>query len=335
MRDFLRRKYKLLIGIFLIIGIGIIVALKYFPGQNQAAGEQVQVKRGNIRQTLTLSGLVAARERALLQFQTSAQLEWMGVKLGDRVRKYQALARLDVRETQKNLEKELKTYLDTRWDFDQLKDDNKDPLVSDRIKRILQQSQFGLDKAVLGVEIKHLALELSTLTSPINGVVTRIDVPFAGVNITPAGARIEVVNPESYYFELTADQTDVAVLKEGLVTKITLDAFAEEQLGGEIALIGLVPKSGETGTVYPIEVNFRSATSSGQLRIGMTGDAEFVLKEAVAVLVVPTRLISTDKQGEFVLTGDKKEKVYIKTGIDDGEMTEVISGLSEGQVIYD
>ena len=34
-------------------------------------------------------------------------------------------------------------------------------------------------------------------------------------------------------------------------------------------------------------------------------------------------------------TGDKKEKIYVETGIESEDMIEIIGGLAEGDVIYD
>src|SRR3972149_2503987 len=98
---------------------------------------------------------------------------------------------MDMREVQKNLENELKDYAKQRNDFEnrlQVAYDARPLIIDDRVRRILEKDQWDLDKAVLDVELKALAVEYSTLVTPIAGIVTHVDTPVAGVNITPAGA---------------------------------------------------------------------------------------------------------------------------------------------------
>lgn len=334
--NFFKKRYKLILVLLLLSGLAVLIVPRYFYVQNQAETQKTQLKKTMVRQTLTLSGEIAAEEKVSLQFQTSGRLSWVGVKEGDWVKRYQAVAQLDTREVRKNLDKYLKSYLDTRWDFDQTRDDNKDKIVTDKIKRILEQSQFDLDKSVLDVELQNLAVEFATLTTPISGVVTKVDAPYAGVNITPSTARFEVINPETYYFELTADQADAVKLKPDTKTKITLDALADEEMGGLVGRISYTPKSGETGTAYSVHVDLPQVASlSGQLRLGMTGDAVFSLKEKSGVLALPGKFIKSDAKGQYVLVGDKKAKTYVQVGLEGDDVTEIVSGLTEGDVIYD
>ena len=79
--------------------------------------QEYTVEKGPLQVVLSSSGTVMAENKADLTFQTGGRLSWVGVKKGDRVRKWQGIASLDQRTVQKNLEKELNDYLKTRWDF--------------------------------------------------------------------------------------------------------------------------------------------------------------------------------------------------------------------------
>ena len=131
------------------------------------------VRRMIFEKTITSSGKTKAKKSVDLKFQTSGKLTWVGVKEGDRVTAYQAIASLDSREVQKNLEKALRDYSSERNDFEEtwrvtykgMK--NPDTALTDTVKRILEKNQWDLEKAVLDVELKHLSLEYSSLLSPI------------------------------------------------------------------------------------------------------------------------------------------------------------------------
>lgn len=223
-----------LLFISIIIGITFYFIFRYNQKIRASKASGVYVRRGEVSQKLIISGKIDADEHVALQFQTSGQLAWVGVKEGDHVKKYQSIAGLDVRSTKKLLEKYLKTYLDTRWTFDQTKDDNGGKAISDRLKRILDQSQFGLDKTILDVEIQSFAVELATITTPIDGIVIRADTLYPGVNVTANTTLFEIVNPVTLFFSLSADQTDVVKIHEGDTTTITLDPFPQESLIGSV-----------------------------------------------------------------------------------------------------
>ena len=188
------------------------------------------VKKQDLVEELSLSGEVDAEEKVSLRFQTSGLLTWVGVKEGDYVKKYQVLASLDKKELQNSMSKLLNTYSKTRWDFEQAQDDNKNWQTNGMtdearasVKRTLDKHQFDLNNSVLSVESQALAMKYANLWSPIEGVVTSIDAPVAGQNITPATATFEVINPKSIIFSAKADQTEVVSFSAGMKGVVSLD----------------------------------------------------------------------------------------------------------------
>lgn len=293
------------------------------------------VKRQTLKQELSLSGVIDADEKTTLRFQTSGYLAWVGVKEGDYVKKYQTLASLDQRSVQKNLQKDLNDYMTTRWKFDQTKDDNKDGAITTEMQRVLDESQFGLNNSVLDVEIQSLSKEFSNLWTPFDGIVTRLEQPFAGVNITPAAAEIDVVNPSTVYFLATADQNDVVNLKQGMTAQLALDSYPDKEIDGQIKQISFTPKTDETGTVYAVKIYFNQDNSDYHYRMAMTGDANFVIKQKLNTLAVPTVNIKTENGKDYVykIVGEKEIKTYFKAGEEMGDYTEVLGGLQEGDSV--
>ena len=324
---------------FILIVVLIVIFIFYKKSTASAAKNKVDnyvIKRENLKEVLTLSGEINASEKATLNFQTSGRLAWVGVKEGDYVKKYQGIASLDQRDVKKTLEKKLLAFSKTRWDFDQTKDDNKD-VLTDKIKRVLEKSQFDLTNSILDVELQNLTLEYSYLSSPIEGIVTHISVPYAGVNITPAGADFEVVNPKTIFFSVAAEQGDVINLKEGDVGDISFDAFPEKKFKANIYYISFSPKTGETGTVYELRLKLDNNTMNLPLKLAMSGDIDFIVKQENQVLSVPSLFIKKDGKGNYVYVGspNKKVKKYVDISEEiDGKYI-ITNGLQEKDVIYD
>lgn len=322
----------------IIICVAGIVGYNVWKNQSKnAQTESATASRQTLEETLTLSGEIEADEKVSLQFGTGGILSWVGVQEGDSVNKNQVLARLDTKQVRTQLEKYLNTYSKTRWDFDQLKDDYPDrAIINDEVKRILEKSQFDLNNAVADVEIQNAAIRLSTMTTPISGIVTKVTSPFAGVHISlPSLAEIDVINPESFYFSATADQNEVITLREGQSGQLALDAYPESSITGTIKQISLLPKSGETGTVYTIKIQYPLGTN--MYRIGMTGDITFITKRKENALAIPAKFLQSEDGKYFVsiMVNGKREKKDVTIGMETDEAVEITSGLDEGMAVYD
>src|SRR3989344_901700 len=283
MIKFIKKRWYL---ILIILAIAIFI----FFQNKQASSSQDQpdtyrVKKETLKEILSLSGEIDAEEKIFLRFQTSGRLAWVGVKEGDLVKKYQTIASLDQRDLKNRLQKYLNTFVSQRLSFEQTKDDywNKQYDLSESIRksaeRTLQDSQYDLNNSILDVELQSLSVEYSNLWTPIEGIVTHISSPFAGVNITPAGADFEVVNPKTLFFSVAAEQGDVINLKEGDVGDISFDAYPEQKFKATLYYVSFSPKEGETGTVYELRLKLDDQAEKLSLKLAMTGDVDFLIKQ--------------------------------------------------------
>jgi len=334
----LKRKYKLIIFLLVII-FGSFFFLRRSalpvvgkPKEIRTVGVTIQ----DISEKLILSGSISAHEHVTLRFQTSGLLNWVGVKTGDVVKKHQAIASLDKRELKKNLDKQLIAYNKERWDFEQTQADYKQTkdqaLVTDSIKRILEQSQFDLNNSVINVELQSLAIRLATITSPIDGLVVKIDSPYPGVNITPTQAEFEIVNPQTIYFLSDIGEEDINKIHIGEQGLVTLDSLPDKSLTAVISEIGYLPKSGESAVVYEVKFSFNHPEEIQSLaRIGMNGDASIVLNESKSAITIPISALTEASGKTTVSTKDSSGKIVkktVETGIENDDYVEIKSGLS-------
>lgn len=338
MKVFFTKYWKWIVGAAIII-IGIIGVNNYNAAKQTASTiTSAKVKRTDFIKSISSSGKTAADTSVDLKFQTSGKLAWVGVKEGDIVKPWQALASLDSREVRKNLEKSLRTYSSERNDFEQtwrVTYDGKTPndAFNDTVKRILQKNQWDLDKAVLDVELQSLAVEFATLVTPIGGVVTHIDSPVAGVNITPATAVFSVADPTSLVFEANVDETEVGNLVLGQEARLTLDAFPDATFSGKVSYISYASETSSGGaTVFPVKIAFNNPQN---LRIGLNGDISIEVDRQHDVLVIPIAAVREETGGTYVYR--KTGSGYAKTAITTGEKNDndaiVTSGLSVGDSV--
>lgn len=302
----------------------------------------VTPKRDTIKEEITLTGTIDAATKSNLQFKTSGQLAWVGVKVGDRVKKYQAIASLNKEELKKGLEADFNNYRSALATFDDVQDkykyEKENLILTDEMKRILVRSQNTLGNSVITYELQDLALKYATLYSPISGIVVAIDQPNSGVNITPASATFSIIDPTSIYFKAQIDQEDVNRIKVGDKTTIKLDSFPDTPIESEITYISFVPVSGQTSTVYEIRFKLDGVDNQDlKYRLGMDGDAVISLKQIENSLTLPIEAINQDEDQPYVFIKleNQKElsKKYITTGIETDTTIEILEGLSENDQV--
>ena len=348
--SFLKKNLKKIIIILIVVaisGFGLYRVNakdkpKEIPKFDAKKETIVTPKRETIKEEITLTGSIDAATKSNLQFKTSGQLAWVGVKVGDKVKKYQAIASLNKEELRKGLEADFNSYRSALATFDDVQDKykyEKDNLIlTDEMKRILVRSQNTLGNSVIAYELQDLAIKYATLYSPISGVVVAVDQPNSGVNITPASATFSIIDPMSIYFKAQIDQEDVTRVKIGDKTTITLDSFPEKEFVSEVTYISFTPVSGQTSTVY--EIRFKLDSDSNQdlkYRLGMDGDALISLKEIPNSLTLPIEAIRQDEDQPyvFVKSNDNQPliKKTIKIGIETDTTVEILEGLSENDQV--
>jgi len=330
----MKKRRLIIIGIILLITIGF----SFFFQQKQSKKEKIKttiVKQENLVQSVSASGKIKSEKEVTLKFQTSGQLAWVGVKKGDWVEKWQAIASLDKRKLQQSLEKELIDYMNQRWDFEQQHDDYQNDVITDSMKRILEKSQFDLNRDVLDVEVADLAIKLATIITPIEGIVIKVEMPVSGVNITPATAEFIVADPNEVYFEVNIDEVDIAGINVGQKALLALDTYPEEEIKAEVKQISFQSKtSSGGGTVFPVKISLPN-NENLRFRLGMNGDAEVILEEKEAVLVIPTSalFIKKDKRYVFVVNNNILQQKEVQAGLETDTEIEIIQGLEKDEVI--
>ena len=330
----LRRK-KLLIA--LAVGVVIFfVARGFITRRNQV--ETTQVKKGDVTEELVLSGQITADEYTQLAFGTSGKISWVGVKEGDEVKKGYALAKLDTTNLNADYQRALQDLNSAEASlgvvYDTVKGHDKDETLSQKEDRTVAEATKN--KAYEAVIKTRQDLQNATLTAPFSGIVTYVANPFSGVNTLASQTQMELVNPETIYFDVSADQSEVTELSLGQKVKIVLDSYPDEQFEAKVSFISYTPKADEVGTVYKIKVKFEGVElDAGKFRIGMGGDAGFILTKKDDVLYIPPKFLNSDPNGKYVNKAKSNNKVYVETGIESEDRVEIISGVDEGDVLYD
>ena len=216
----------------------------------------------------------------------------------------------------------------------------------DNAEAVVDEAQVALDRALL-------QLERATLSAPCAGTVVALDVN-AG-EIAGAGQTVIVLHDtSSLEVQINVDETDVAKVSVGQEARVTLDAFPEADLNGEVTYIA--PKANvQSGVVFfPVTVRLeprRASTGrpaepiqpSSQalpLKTGMTADVEITTASQENTLILPLRAVHSEGGRTYVerIVDDQVEEIDVELGIVGDTEVEVgdaggPSSLAEGDLV--
>lgn len=190
----------------------------------------------------------------------------------------------------------------------------------------LAQSRLRVDKA-------NYNLSLATLKSPINGVVVEVNGSVGEtIKVETANsdnAFIKVLSDSNFTTEVYVEEGDIAKVALEQKVEITLEAIDDVVLEGVVGFISSTATRDSNGIItYLVRIDITDDKGAA-IREGMTTEVNFIMGEALDVLAILNEAIVDDK---FVNL-ESGERVEIETGFTDGALTEVLSGLEEGQVI--
>ena len=133
---------------------------------------------------------------------------------------------------------------------------------------------------------------------------------------------------------------DVLSVKAGQTVEVTADAIEGQTFTGTVTNVSLVSSYSNGVTQYPVTVQLDEI---GDLLPGMNVTAKIILEEAEDTLAIPAQALM---RGNTVYVQDSSVKesdgmvpagfrsVEVETGLISEDYVEILSGLSEGDIVY-
>ena len=205
---------------------------------------------------------------------------------------------------------------------------------------ILEMQVYAAAQTLAGAQED---LETENLTAPFDGIVADVYIDDGDV-VPPSSASqipaVHLIDATRMELVVQLDEIDIPDVRVGQKAIVTVDALPDLELEGEVTSIYPLPTIDVGLVQYQVEIGFSVPEGSG-LRAGMSTTADIILNGRSGVLLVPERSLDTDAQGNTIVwvvtTGSEGmqqiEERPVVTGLSDGFQAEIISGLSEGEVI--
>jgi RND family efflux transporter MFP subunit len=178
-------------------------------------------------------------------------------------------------------------------------------------------------QALISVQMERL--DDYTLTAPMDGIVLRRDGEVGEIaEVGQTLFRVGVPKPLQVVAEV--NEEDIPRVTVGQKVLFRTDAFANRQLEGKVREI--TPMGDPVAKTYRIRIALPDDTP---LLIGMSVEANVIAREKPNALLIPSDAVQDSSV--FVVEGDRARRRKIEIGIRGTRMTEVLSGIEEGDRI--
>lgn len=142
---------------------------------------------------------------------------------------------------------------------------------------------------------------------------------------------------EEMTVQIQVDELDIRTLETGMEATVTLDALPGSSFTGTITSINPYGENSGGNTKYTVTVTL---PRDGKMLSGMNASVKITTGVSGTVPTVPAAAVVFDAGKSWLYTGYNEktdtltDPVEIQTGLSDGSLVELLSGLSEGSSFY-
>ena len=208
-----------------------------------------------------------------------------------------------------------------------------DALTVETLNNAIENAQAEIRSINAELSSAQALLTAPSLTAKADGVVTLVS--YTEGDTVPAGKSVVTIGDSGEKcVAAEIPQEDIGGVELGQVVELQFVADPDNTISGRVIEKNLVPTQGTEGVTYTVKIAFDEPQE--ELLQGMTCSVRFIQKRVENVLTLANKAITlTDgKQTVTVQMPDGSyEEREIKTGFSDGRTSEVISGLSAGEIV--
>ncbi len=155
--------------------------------------------------------------------------------------------------------------------------------------------RHNLEAAGAGVTQAEEALSYTTITSPIDGVITRInaevgEVVIFGTMNNPGTVIMEVADLSAMLVVAEVDEVDVAKLEVGQKATVHVDAYPDHEFTGVVESIALAHTMTWGNTKY-YRTEILLESTEAKLYSGLTAHVDIETRKHTDILMVPTQAV--------------------------------------------
>lgn len=357
-------KKKIIIIVAAVLVVGIIAWLLWGPApKHKVMYETAQVSKGNISNSVTATGTVEPVTQVEVGTQVSGIVNKIYVDYNSEVKKGEIIAELDKTNLLNELASKRSTLENAKTEYEyQLKNYTRIKTLHE--KQLIADSDYetgwySYERAKNSYDISRndvakaeTNLGYATIYSPIDGVVlSRAVEEGQTVAASFSTPTLFTIANDLTAMQVIADvdEADIGEVTEGLRVTFTVDAFPNLVFEGRVTQVR--QQATTTSNVVTYEVVVSAHNPDLKLKPGLTANITIYTLERNNVLSVPSKALRFTPMQPIIGADDKvvdvpnaENKLWtregntftahaVEVGINNGILTEITGGISEGTVV--
>jgi len=194
-----------------------------------------------------------------------------------------------------------------------------------------------VEAAEADYQIALKSLENSSLRTPLNGVISKINYEEGEViGSASLGSAFGEMITKDYVLEADIPESDISDMKLGQKAEVTFDAFDFDQKF-EATVIEIEPASTIIQDVVYYKTKLKLEDTDNGFKEGMSADIDIVVSSRDNAVVISDQFVFEEggRETVYVLQDDQLVSREVRTGLKgDAGYVEVISGISPGEEVY-
>lgn len=338
----------------LVIG-GIVASFLYKNLSERPSYSTIQVQKGTVEETLSLSGKVKPELDAKLGFERGGRITKLTHKVGDFVSVGTVLASANATDLEaqsrqaadlaKSAAADLEQYEQLlkkeKAKLDSLRDTAAISADKNAQKAQIKASQAQVDSydeklsaALANQESARSQIAKTLILAPFDGIISVQDVKLGEVAQSNVPI-LTLISRDTFKVEAYVSEIEVKNLKTGDSVQITLTDDPQKSYAAKISAINPAENPAENVSSYKVTLNFLAPVAG--LRSGLGANASVIGQKKENAVIIPRSALFEENGKKFVYVPEQgiMVKKEIQTGIYDLNNTvEIISGLNSGDTIF-
>jgi HlyD family secretion protein len=386
------KKIKIIVGVAIVLGLGAILAFSLGGrDRNLPKVTVAKVEKVDLVAKVTANGKIQAKRKVDLSALVMGQIVNLAVQEGDHVKKGQLLLQIDKTQLaaaaqgseaslaamQHDLDAARANADQAKLDYQRAKENfnahilaeadyQKAKSTLDAANATLAATEQRMHLAMANLAGSRDSLSKTTVTSPIDGIVTSLPVKEGEVTVigtmNNAGTQLMTVSDMGEVEAvMMVDETSVPQVKLGQTASLSIDAYPGKTFQGTITEVGSspIPKNDpdllslvQGSDAINFKVKIRLQDPPDTIRPGFSVTAEIVTGKQAGATAIPIQaLVIRDvpkkdgktastasgrpqtEEGVYVVKDGKLQFVKVETGLAGDLMIEVKKGPDLGAQI--
>ncbi|MCA9304403.1 MAG: efflux RND transporter periplasmic adaptor subunit [Phycisphaerales bacterium] len=389
---------KVLVIIFVCLGVlvagGVAVVMSPVGAKFRGGGSGMDsgtavtmqvVERGDLARTVSAPGSIEPRTLVKISSQVSAKVLALPFREGEVVKAGDVVVRLDpqdlvalmdsARAGLKGQEASLggaeASLINARLQFERMEalyetgDATKADLDSARAGFLQAESnklviEQGIEQAKAQIERAQKDLDNTVISSPIDGILTALNVEvgetvIVGTTNNPGSVVMEIADLSRMLLKAAVDEANIAPVEMGQDARVFINAYTDREYTGKVARIGLKRNVGSDGTgTFEVEINL-DLDEGETLYSGLSASTDITVEHFYDEIVVPSQAVVDRRVEELpkeIMEGNELvdiEKTFarvvyrvidgktvvtpVQVGASDLTNTVITAGLSNGDTV--